>query len=201
MVSTSRLIWKKRACTFRRLQKKYRQTGSIVNLHTRVLVVRVGSAVSHWDITLARAYSQLDSWVTRKWFASDMCVPFNLLVVSTVYHHVKLRLHDDSNNGPGRWFIFIRRVWCFILLVSKHHLRRGWGGRVFTLPQMIITSHKLTMPLCSYIMNRKLQARSQFQYAMFWGYIRVHVNKVMCSDGRSRSGQHDWLTSCTRAVL
>ena len=84
---------------------------------THMSTSRVGSAISRWDITLAHAYSQLDSWVTRKWFTSDTCVPFNLLVVSTVYHHVKLRLHDDSNNGPGRWFISIRRVWCFILLV------------------------------------------------------------------------------------
>jgi len=48
------------------------------------------SAASHGKITLAHTYSQLDLRVTREWFTSDMRVPFNLLVVSTV-QHAKLR--------------------------------------------------------------------------------------------------------------
>ena len=45
---------------------------------------RVGSTVSHGQIMLAHAYSQLVSRVTQEWFASDTHMSFNLLVVGTV---------------------------------------------------------------------------------------------------------------------
>jgi len=85
------------------LLKKYRQTGSIVDRHMRVLVVRVGNAVSHREITLAHAYLQLDWRATCEWFVSDMHAPFNLLMVSTV--HVHLWVQD------GYWEAEVTYTW------------------------------------------------------------------------------------------
>ena len=53
-------------------------------VYAQVLVVWVVSVVSRGQITLAHAYSQLDSRATQEWFASDTRVPFNLLMVGTV---------------------------------------------------------------------------------------------------------------------